>query len=137
LPFASTIWLPETWTAGAPPGGVLDGLLLGELFGELDGELEGELDGLLDGEVEGELEGEPEAELEGVVEGLDDPPQTVPFTANDVGAALAPLYVKFAPGVTVPPPATAAFHARAATVTFFPDWLHVPFQPDWSVWLPA
>ena len=60
-----------------------------------------------------------------------------PFTENDVGGLLVPLYVKFPAGSTVPPVPTLAFHDALATVTFFPDWLHVPFQPFCNAWLPA
>jgi hypothetical protein len=45
--------------------------------------------------------------------------------------------LKFAAGVTVPFVATLPFHEALVTVTFFPDWVHVPFQPDERVWFPA
>ncbi len=66
------------------------------------------------------------------------PVQAVPLTANEVGAALVPLYEKLAPALAEPPAGMVPFQSALTTVTFLPDWLQVPLQPTpESVWLPA
>lgn len=57
--------------------------------------------------------------------------------ANDVGAALAPLYVNCPPVLTAAPAAIVALYVALCTVTVWPDWDQVPFQPLLSFWLPA
>ena len=54
----------------------------------------------------------------------------MPLRENTVGAGAAPVSVPLKPTDAEPPAAMVRFQSALATVTCWPVWLQVPFQPD-------
>lgn len=58
----------------------------------------------------------------------------VPLSVNAVGAVLAPDQEARKPPVIFAPVPSAAFQLSFTTVTFVPDWDHLPPQPWLTTW---
>lgn len=65
---------------------------------------------------------------------LDEPLQTFPFTRKLVGTGLLVVQAPLKPGLTDAFAATLPFQLAFTTVTFWPDWEKVPFQPCVTLW---
>jgi hypothetical protein len=129
---------PGTTVQGAPVPVPVE---LGEALAEADAlalaDAEAEAEALADADAEALADALADAEALG----LGDPPvlleQATPLRVNAVGVSIEPVRLKLAPMPVEAPVAREPFQLRLATVTVFPVWLQVPFQPLWSVSPPA